>query len=128
MPCSCCSALHHGVNPSLKKDKKLSVVLHISGTIHHMILDNGTQLQNNDISWCFLHFFKILIFQVVRRVKGQKISKMTKNIQNDKKLLVVPYVSGTIHHMIFIYGTSTCVKGYLQAFLRFFPNFNLWGQ
>ena len=44
------------------------------------------------------HFFKILIVQVVRRVKGQKVA------QNDKKTLsVTSYISGTIPHMIFIF-------------------------
>ena len=43
-----------------------------------MIVMYGTCMYN-DISWCFFHFFKILIFMVVRRVKGKKI------VQNDKK-------------------------------------------
>ena len=74
-------------------------MLHISGTIHHIIVICGTQVSNNDISRILFHFVKILIFLVVRRVKGQKMT------QKDKKTLpVVPYISGTIHHMIFIYG------------------------
>ena len=43
------------------------------------------------------YFFNILIFQVVRGVKGQKIA------QNDKKLrLVALCISGTVPHMIHI--------------------------
>ena len=45
---------------------------------------------------CF-HFFKILIFRLVRRVKGQKIGPKWR-----KALSVVPYISGKIYHMIFI--------------------------
>ena len=61
---------------------------------------------------CFFHFFKILIFQVVRRVKGQKMAK------NDKKLSAVPYISGTIHHMIFIYGTPVWCTIYGAHFFQ----------
>ena len=49
---------------------------------------------------------KILIFQIVKGLKGQK---------NDPKcrkfLSVAPYIAGTIYHMIFIYGTPVCIKG-----------------
>ena len=45
------------------------------------------------------HFFKILIFQVFRGVKGQKM------VQNDKKFCLSLHISGTIYHMIVIYGT-----------------------
>ena len=31
--------------------------------------------------------------------------------QNDKKFSVAPDISGTIYHMIFIYGTHVCIKG-----------------
>ena len=40
----------------------------------------------------FFHFFKILIFQVVRGIKGQKIAHIMLDI------------SGTIHHMTLIFG------------------------
>ena len=67
----------------VQNDKKiLSVVLHISGTIHHMIFIYGTHKENGNISahfFFFLHVFKILIFWVVMGVKGQKI------VQNDKE-------------------------------------------
>ena len=43
-------------------------------------------------------FFKILIFQFVRGVKGQK------TVKNDKKFSVTLHISGTKHHMIVIYG------------------------
>ena len=45
--------------------------------------------------------FKVLNFQVVKGVKGQKM------VQNDKKNLpVARHISVTIHHMIIICGTQ----------------------
>ena len=74
----------------------MSVTLHI-----YMIMILGTLVQNVNIFRCFFHFFKILIVQVGRKVKGQEVA------QDDKKALsVVPYISGTIHHMIMIFGTQ----------------------
>ena len=53
-----------------KLTKAWSFALYISGTILHMILIYGAHVWKDNISWCFLHFFKILIFWVVRGVKG----------------------------------------------------------
>ena len=48
----------------------------------------------------FFHYFKILIFIIIWGVRGQKMA------QNDKKIIfVTSYISGTIKHMMFIYGT-----------------------
>ena len=48
----------------------------------------------------FFHFFEIFIFQTGRGVKGQKMT------QDDKKVLSgALHISGTIYHMIVIYGT-----------------------
>ena len=65
-----------------QNDKKiLSVMVHISGTIHHMIVICGTQVWNNNSAFrSFFYFFKILIFGIDRRLKGQKMA------QNDKQL------------------------------------------
>ena len=52
---------------------------HISETINHMIVINGTLVWNDNNSTHFFYFFKILIFQVVWGIKGLKM------IQNDKK-------------------------------------------
>ena len=41
-------------------------------------LMNYTSYHLNDISRCFFHFFKILIFQVVSGVKGQKVTQKDK--------------------------------------------------
>ena len=51
-----------------------------------MIMIFGTLVLDDDISRCFFHFFKILIFRVVRKIKWQKIPR------NDKKF----YLSCTI--------------------------------
>ena len=67
--------------------KILSVMLHTSETIHCIIVIYGTHLQNGNISRSSFHFFKILIFQVVSGVKGQKM------VQNDKKLCLLCSIS-----------------------------------
>ena len=76
--------VNSGVKGQKKKKRaqndKNSVMLHISGTIHHMIIIYGTLMENDNISRSFFLFFKILIFWVVRGVKGQKMA------QNEKKL------------------------------------------
>ena len=59
--------------------KILFVTLHISGTIHHMIVIYGTQVQNDNISRGFFCFFENLIFWVAMEAKRQKM------IQNEKK-------------------------------------------
>ena len=60
----------------------MSVTLHVWVSIHHMTVFFVAQVQNDDTSRYFFHFFKIVVFWVVRRVgvKRQKIA------QNDKKI------------------------------------------
>ena len=63
-----------------KWQKILSVVLHISGTIYHIIVIDATLVWNDYNSKLFFCFIKILVsWVVVGGVKGQKI------VQNDKK-------------------------------------------
>ena len=62
-----------------KWQKILSVAINSSGIIHHTIVIYFTLVENDNISRCFYHFFKFLIFRVVRGVKWQK------TVQNDKK-------------------------------------------
>ena len=62
-------------------------MLHISETIHHMIFIYGTHVLNENISNDFFHFLKILILQVFKGVKGQKI------VQNDKKFCLLCSIS-----------------------------------
>ena len=63
-----------------------------------MIVIYGTHLSNDNVFRCLFNFLKILLFEVVNRVRGKKWSKMTKNSS------VVLNISGTIHDMIVIYG------------------------
>ena len=69
-------------------------MLHISGTIRHMIFIYGTHVQKDNIFRGFFRFFFFcLILGVNSGVKRQKIMSVTLHI------------SGNIHHMIMIFGT-----------------------
>ena len=63
----------------------------------------------------FLNFLNILIFWVVRGLKGQKKSKMRNN----------SVARGAIHHDFHLWYTS--LKQYLQALFSFFQNFDFLG-
>ena len=52
-----------------------------------MIMIFGTLVQNDHISRGFFHFLKILIFRVLRGVKGQE------TVQNDKKFCLSCFIS-----------------------------------
>ena len=52
-------------------------MLHFSRAIHHMIVIYGANVLN-DIARCFFNF-KILIFRLVKRLKGQKMAQSDKN-------------------------------------------------
>ena len=79
-------------------------MLHISGTIQHMIVVYGTHVQNDNISWPFFHFFKILILWFVKRVKGQK------TVKNNKKFYLphTPYLRNHTSYNFHLW--YTCVK------------------
>ena len=78
------------------QDKKLSVALHISGAI--IILSFMVHMCKMITSpGAFFHFFKILIFWVMRGSKWKKWSKMT-------KFSVTLHIRGSIHYMIVIFG------------------------
>ena len=83
-----------------KWEQILSVVVHISGIIHHMIFIMVLMFKMI-IPRSFFYFLKILIFWVVGRVQGQKWPKMARNS------VFCTYIiwSWTIHHMILIYST-----------------------
>ena len=71
--------------------------LFVRGTPH---LKNRTSDHNFWYTYIFI-FFKMLIFWIVRQVKGQKM------VQHEKKIMCVAlHISGTIHHMIIICGTQ----------------------
>ena len=118
-----------------QNDKILSIMLHISGTIHYMIVIYGRHVQNDDISrHFFFNFSKFWFSGLLVGWKGKKWPGMTKNsircapyfrnhtsydchfwvclwaknakmTQNDKILSVTLHISGSIHHMIVIFGT-----------------------
>ena len=69
----------------------LAMIWGISGSIHHMIGIFGAHVENDDISRCFVYFFKILIFLVGRGVKLQEMA------QNDKKFCLSHSVSQELY-------------------------------
>ena len=71
----------------VQNNKKFSVTLHISGTIHHMNVIYGTHVWNNNIFRHFFHFWKKKISWVVRGLKGQKM------VQNEKKFCQLRFIS-----------------------------------
>ena len=77
-----------------------SVTLHISGTIHH-----DSHLWYTCVKWylqAFFHFFKILIFQVFRVVKVQKI------VQNDKKFCPSCSISQELYIIWLLFMVHMC--------------------
>ena len=98
---------------------KNSVALSISGTIHHMIVIYGAKAWNDNISRCFFQFSNF-------DFPGCQGAERAKNAQNDENLSVARYISGTIHHMIFIYGTHICMcKRIISPGIFFFVFQNL---
>ena len=83
-------------------DKKLCASLSISQESYIMWSSLVVHKCKMIFSGVF-HFAKILIFGVIKRVKVQKMA------QNVKLLHLIyqepSYISGNIHHIIFIYGT-----------------------
>ena len=65
-----------------------NLVCHASYLRNHTsyVVIFGTHVYYN-ISWCFFHFFKILVFWFVRGVKGQKM------VQSDKKFCLLHLIS-----------------------------------
>ena len=51
----------------------------------------------------FFFNFKILVFKVVRELKGQRMA------QNDKDLSVAPYISGTIYQSYDLHLWCICM-------------------
>ena len=49
-----------------------SIMHHISGTVHHVVIIFGTHVQNDDISRRFFHFLLNFVFLDNWGVKGQK--------------------------------------------------------
>ena len=85
---------------SPKWEKIISVALYVSRSIHHMIFIYGTHVQNDNIYRHYFCFFKILIFWVVRGVKGQKM------VQNKKTCLPCPISQET--YILFSFMVHMC--------------------
>ena len=92
-------------------------MLHISGTIHHMIIIYGTLMENDNISRSFFLFFKILIFWVVRGVKGQKMA------QNEKKLCLSCSISQEPYIIWFLFMVHLCKMIISPGVFFFFSKF-----
>ena len=61
----------------------MSVTLHVWVSIYHLIVVFVAQVWSDDISRCFFHFFKMLVFWIVReKVKGKKCPKMTRKLSH----------------------------------------------
>ena len=85
-----------------------------------MIMVFNTIVLNDDMSRCFFfQFFEIFSFQSVRGIKGQKI------VQNEKITItsVTRYISGTVKHMIMIFGTFVLNDDISRCFFHFFEIF-----
>ena len=103
-----------------KNDKNVSVTLHVSGSIHQMIVIFSTQVCRMKTSPDSLfHFLKILILRVVGGGGGSKRAKLA---QNDKKLSVSIRILGTIPHMIVVFDTDGKMIISLAFFFLFFQN------
>ena len=95
---------------SPKWQKILSIALYISGTIPAMIVIYGTLVWNDNTSWQFSHFWKILIIWVVRGVKWQKM------FQNDKKFHLSYSISQEPYMIWLSFMVYVCFFSFLQNF------------
>ena len=87
---------------------------HLLCTISQLLVHMCKMMMSGRFCFLFFHFFKILIFQIVTGVIGQKM------VENRTKFcLMTLHISGTIHDMIVIYSAHL-QNDYLQAFFFFF--------
>ena len=77
---------------------------------------------NDNIFKCFFHFFKTLIFQVVRRVKRKKMA------QNDLKLCLSRLISQELYIIRSSFMVRMCNRIISPGFFTFVPNFYFWDQ
>ena len=80
----------------------LSVALHIAEIIHHIVVIYGAFVWNDDITKRFFHLFKVLIFWVVRWIKGQKM------VQNEKKFCLSRSISQEPYIIWFSFMMHMC--------------------
>ena len=98
-----------------KWQKIMSVTLHISRTIYHVIVIYDTHVSNDNISRLLFHFSKTLIFWVVRGVKRQKNGPKWQ-----KFLSAMLHVSGTICCLTVFYDTNVSNDNISRCFFQFF--------
>ena len=67
------------------------------------------------VFFLFFNFIKIVIFWVVRWIKGQKNGLKWEKIHS-----VTVHISGTIHHMIFIYAFMVYTNDNISRIFFFF--------
>ena len=104
-----------------------SITRHISGKyilwswIFEHLKDYIFRLIFSFLFFFFFFFFYNCIFQAVREVKGQKM------VSYDKKFLSFAlHISGTIYHMIVIYGKLVWNDDCSRFFFHFFKILILW--
>ena len=104
-----------------------SITPHISGKyilwswIFEHLKDYIFRLIFSFLFFFFFFFFYNCIFQAVREVKGQKM------VSYDKKFLSFAlHISGTIYHMIVIYGKLVWNDDCSRFFFHFFKILILW--
>ena len=73
-------------------------------------------------SGIFVIFFKILIFGIIRWIKGQKMTKNDKNFCQSHSVSQEPYII-----FIWLWFWYTWIKWCLQQFFSFFQNFDFLG-
>ena len=99
-----------------------SVTHHISRTIHHLMMNFVTHMQN-DISGTYFHFFRILFFWAVFFLG-------CKRAENSRKweiiTSVIHHISGTVHHLIIIFGTRKWNDDISRLFFIFFKILIFW--
>ena len=83
------SGLLGGNMVNVQNDKKiLSVVLNISGIMHHMIIICGTKVQNDNISKRFIIFSKFWFFGCLGESKGKNNRKRLLHFKSQEPYII----------------------------------------
>ena len=107
---------------TVQNDKKLSVTLDISGTIHHMIVIYGSHVCQMIISPCVLFiFWKFWFFGLLGGLEGQN------TIQNDKKFCLSCSISQEPFIIWLPFMVHMCQMIISPCNFLFFQNFDFWG-
>ena len=82
----------------------------------------GVTFSGDNIFRCFFHFFKILIFQVVRNIKRQKIT------QNDKKLCLSCLICQKPYIILSSFMVHMCNSIISPGFFKIYSKFLFLGS